>query len=131
MALKLLPVMPAILRPILPLDGDDYSNSDLNVLYGRVINANNAVLDVETSFDESNPPNRTLYLKLLNELQHAIDGLIDTSVTAESLRYSSTSLKSLTDILKGKEGRFRQTLLGRRVDYSGRSVIVPGPHLRL
>ncbi|MGP1922472.1 MAG: hypothetical protein ACTS5F_00035 [Candidatus Hodgkinia cicadicola] len=129
--LKLLPVMPAVLRPILPLDGDDYSNSDLNVLYGRVINANNAVLDVETSFDENKPPNRTLYLKLLNELQRAIDGLIDTSVTTESLRYSSTPLKSLTDILKGKEGRFRQTLLGRRVDYSGRSVIAPGPHLRL
>ncbi|MGP1918130.1 MAG: hypothetical protein ACTS4U_00220 [Candidatus Hodgkinia cicadicola] len=130
--LKLLPVMPAVLRPILPLGEDGgFSNSDLNVLYGKVINANNAVLDIETSFTESKAPNRDLYLKLLKELQQAIDELIDTSVTAETLRYNSTPLKSLTDILKGKEGRFRQTLLGRRVDYSGRSVIAPGPHLRL
>ncbi|MGP1916277.1 MAG: hypothetical protein ACTS6G_02475 [Candidatus Hodgkinia cicadicola] len=130
--LKLLPVMPAILRPILPLEGDDnFSNSDLNVLYGRVINANNAVLDSENSFTASKAPNRTVYLKLLNELQHAIDELIDTSVTTESVRYSSTPMKSLTSILKGKEGRFRQSLLGRRVDYSARSVIAPGPHLRL
>ncbi len=124
--------MPAILRPVRPLEGEDnFSNSDLNVLYGKVINANNAVLDAESSLTEGKAPSRVVYLKLLKELQNAIDELIDTSITAESLRYNSTPLKSLTNILKGKEGRFRQSLLGRRVDYSGRSVIAPGPHLRL
>ncbi|MGP1917038.1 MAG: hypothetical protein ACTS6P_00185 [Candidatus Hodgkinia cicadicola] len=130
--LKLLPVMPAVLRPILPLRGNDnFSTSDLNVLYGKVITANNAVLKIEGSFTEDKAPNRAVYLSLLKELQQAIDELIDTSVTTETLRYNSTPLKSLTDILKGKEGRFRQSLLGRRVDYSGRTVIAPGPHLRL
>ncbi|MGP1917717.1 MAG: DNA-directed RNA polymerase subunit beta', partial [Candidatus Hodgkinia cicadicola] len=130
--LKLLPVMPAVLRPILPLRGNDnFSTSDLNILYGKVITANNAVLKIEGSFTEDKAPSRMVYLSLLRELQQAIDELIDTSVTTETLRYNSTPLKSLTDILKGKEGRFRQSLLGRWVDYSGRTIIAPGPHLRL
>ncbi|MFP3038937.1 MAG: hypothetical protein ACKEQK_00235 [Candidatus Hodgkinia cicadicola] len=125
--LKLLPVPPTCLRPVMNLETN--STSDLNILYGRVINANNSLIEVLQSSGAI--IDRLLFLKLSKELQNAVDDLLDTSTSLDTMRYNSVSLKSLTDSLKGKEGRFRQTLLGRRVDYSGRSVIIPGPSLRL
>lgn len=115
----------------MPLEGDKYGGSDLNILYGNVINANNELLEMENALTTNETPNRLTYLNLIKKLQQAVDELIDVSIVADTMKYNSISLKSLTDILTGKVGRFRQTLLGRRVDYSGRSVIVPGPKLRL
>jgi DNA-directed RNA polymerase subunit beta' len=128
MVLTALPVIPPDLRPMVALDGGRYATSDLNDLYRRVINRNNRL-------------KKLLELKapeviLVNEkrmLQEAVDSLIDNMARAGSRQLSSQRrpLRSLADMLKGKQGRFRQNLLGKRVDYSGRSVIVVGPELKL
>ena len=127
MILTVLPVLPPDLRPMVPLDGGRYATSDLNDLYRRVINRNNRLKKlIEIQAPE---------VIIVNEkrmLQEAVDALIDNSVRFGTQQLSSRRrpLKSLADILKGKEGRFRQNLLGKRVDYSGRSVIVGGPELK-
>src|SRR5690625_2481450 len=125
--IQYLPVIPPELRPLVPLDGGRFASSDLNDLYRRVIIRNNRL-------------KRLLEIKapeviLRNEkrmLQEAVDSLFDNSRKANAVKAEGgRSLKSLSDILKGKQGRFRQNLLGKRVDYSGRSVIVVGPELKL
>jgi len=128
MFLTVLPVLPPALRPMVQLDGGRYASSDLNDLYRRVINRNNRLkylLDI-------NAPE----VILRNEkrmLQEAVDALIDNGMRSGHTTVASTGqtrlLKSLADMLKGKQGRFRQNLLGKRVDYSGRSVIVGDPNL--
>ncbi len=127
MIIKYLPVIPPDLRPLVPLDGGRFASSDLNDLYRRVIIRNNRL-------------KRLLEIKapeviLRNEkrmLQEAVDSLFDNSRKANAVKAEGgRALKSLSDILKGKQGRFRQNLLGKRVDYSGRSVIVVGPSLKL
>jgi len=125
--LKNLPVLPPDLRPMVQLSGGRFATSDLNDLYRRVINRNNRLKKL---IDLGAPE-----IILRNEkrmLQEAVDALIDSSQRS-SLRSSAllTSLRSLSDMLRGKQGRFRQNLLGKRVDYSGRSVIVVGPELNL
>lgn len=125
--IQYLPVIPPELRPLVPLDGGRFASSDLNDLYRRVIIRNNRL-------------KRLLEIKapeviLRNEkrmLQEAVDSLFDNSRKSNAVKAEGgRSLKSLSDILKGKQGRFRQNLLGKRVDYSGRSVIVVGPELKL
>src|SRR3989338_11246486 len=132
MFLKTIPVIPTALRPMVPLDGGRYATSDVNDLYRRVINRNNRLRKLK----EINAPD----VILRNEkriLQEAVDSLIDNSIrhgasAAGALTAAQRRpLKSLSDNLKGKRGLFRQNLLGKRVDYSGRSVIVVGPELRL
>jgi len=130
MILNVVPVIPPDLRPMVQLDGGRFASSDLNDLYRRVINRNNRLKRLK----ELHAPE----VILRNEkrmLQEAVDALIDNEMRSGKTVIASTgqrrSLKSLADILKGKEGRFRQNLLGKRVDYSGRSVIVVGPHLKL
>ena len=130
MFLTILPVLPPDLRPMVQLDGGRYASSDLNDLYRRVINRNNRL---KYLFQISAP---TVIIR--NEqrmLQEAIDALIDNGMRTSTLTRATTGgrrlLKSLADMLKGKKGRFRRSLLGKRVDYSGRSVIVVGPELRL
>ncbi len=130
MVLKAIPVVPPELRPLVPLDGGRFASSDLNDLYRRVINRNNRL---KRLYDLKAPE-----VILRNEkrmLQEAVDALFDNNMRSGKTVISSTgqrrSLKSLADILKGKQGRFRQNLLGKRVDYSGRSVIVVGPKLKL
>lgn len=127
MILEVLPVLPPELRPMVQLDGGRFGSSDLNELYRRVINRNNRLKKML----ELNTPE----LILNNEkrmLQEAVNALIDNSKTDRPITNSSGRvLKSLSDILRGKQGRFRQNLLGKRVDYSGRSVIVVGPELKL
>ncbi|MEK7209220.1 MAG: DNA-directed RNA polymerase subunit beta' [Patescibacteria group bacterium] len=131
MFLTVIPVIPPDLRPIVPLDGGRHATSDVNDLYRRVINRNNRLKKLQ----ELNAPE----VILRNEkriLQEAVDSLIDNSIRrgqgANSMSQSQRRpLKSLADNLKGKQGRFRQNLLGKRVDYSGRSVIVIGPELKL
>ncbi len=127
MIVKIVPVIPPELRPLVPLDGGRFASSDLNDLYRRVIIRNNRL-------------KRLLEVKapeviLRNEkrmLQEAVDSLFDNSKKASAVKTESNRpLKSLSDSLKGKQGRFRQNLLGKRVDYSGRSVIVVGPELNL
>lgn len=127
MILEVLPVMPPELRPLVPLDGGRFASSDLNDLYRRVINRNNRL-------------RKLLELKapeviIRNEkrmLQEAVDALMDNGRRGRVLKGANNRpLKSLSDSLKGKQGRFRQNLLGKRVDYSGRSVIVVGPELKL
>lgn len=127
MILKVLPVLPPDLRPLVPLDGGRFATSDLNDLYRRVINRNNRLkrlLDL-------NAPD----IIVRNEkrmLQEAVDGLLDNGRRGRPiLGTNKRPLKSLADMIKGKQGRFRQNLLGKRVDYSGRSVIVVGPTLKL
>ncbi len=127
MVLTVLPVLPPDLRPLVPLDGGRFATSDLNDLYRRVINRNNRLkrlLDL-------NAPD----IIVRNEkrmLQEAVDGLLDNGRRGRPiLGTNKRPLKSLADMIKGKQGRFRQNLLGKRVDYSGRSVIVVGPTLRL
>ncbi|HNB84749.1 MAG TPA: DNA-directed RNA polymerase subunit beta' [Pseudomonadales bacterium] len=127
MVLKVLPVLPPDLRPLVPLDGGRFATSDLNDLYRRVINRNNRLkrlLDL-------NAPD----IIVRNEkrmLQEAVDALLDNGRRGRAITGSTKRpLKSLADMIKGKQGRFRQNLLGKRVDYSGRSVIVVGPTLRL
>jgi len=120
--------LPPELRPMVPLDGGRYATADLNDLYRRVINRNNRL-------------KKLILLKspdviLTNEkrmLQEAVDALIDNTKRsgAQALSSRRRPLKSLADMLRGKQGRFRQNLLGKRVDYSGRSVIVVGPELKL
>ena len=127
MILRVLPVIPPDLRPMVQLSGGRFAASDLNDLYRRVINRNNRLKHL---IDLGAPE-----IILRNEkrmLQEAVDSLIDSS-QARSSRRSRTgkTLKSLSDMLRGKQGRFRQNLLGKRVDYSGRSVIVVGPELKL
>jgi DNA-directed RNA polymerase subunit beta' len=128
MILTVLPVLPPDLRPMVALDGGRYASSDLNDLYRRVINRNNRL----QKLIELRAPE----IIIINEkrmLQEAVDSLIDNTARLGRQQLSSQNrpLKSLADILKGKQGRFRQNLLGKRVDYSARSVIVVGPDLRL
>ncbi|MCB6183742.1 DNA-directed RNA polymerase subunit beta' [Leeia sp. TBRC 13508] len=127
MVMEVLPVLPPDLRPLVPLDGGRFATSDLNDLYRRVINRNNRL-------------KRLLELKapeiiVRNEkrmLQEAVDSLLDNGRRGKAMTGANKRpLKSLADMIKGKGGRFRQNLLGKRVDYSGRSVIVVGPQLRL
>jgi DNA-directed RNA polymerase subunit beta' len=131
MFLTNLPVMPADLRPMVQLDGGRYATSDLNDLYRRVINRNNRLKRLL----ELNAP-EVICRNEKRMLQEAVDALIDNSARrGQRAVMASTGqkrqLKSLADYLKGKQGRFRQNLLGKRVDYSGRSVIVVGPELKL
>ena len=127
MIMSFLPVIPPDLRPMVQLDGGRFATSDLNDLYRRVINRNNRLKRLL----ELGAPN----VIIRNEkrmLQEAVDSLIDNSQRGKALsRRGRRELKSLSDMLKGKKGRFRRNLLGKRVDYSGRSVIVVGPKLRL
>jgi DNA-directed RNA polymerase subunit beta' len=127
MVLTVLPVLPPDLRPLVPLDGGRFATSDLNDLYRRVINRNNRLKRLL----ELNAPD----IIVRNEkrmLQEAVDALLDNGRRGRAITGSNKRpLKSLADMIKGKQGRFRQNLLGKRVDYSGRSVIVVGPTLRL
>jgi len=124
-AMTVLPILPPDLRPMVALDGGRYATSDLNDLYRRVINRNNRLKKLL----ELNAPD-VIVINEKRMLQEAVDVLIDNSRTKQTAR-GRRPLRSLSDMLKGKQGRFRQNLLGKRVDYSGRSVIVVGPHLRL
>lgn len=130
MILTTLPVIPPDLRPMVQLDGGRFAASDLNDLYRRVINRNNRLKRLV----ELNAP-EVICRNEKRMLQEAVDALIDNSARHGKTVTASTGqkrmLKSIADILKGKQGRFRQNLLGKRVDYSGRSVIVVGPRLRL
>ena len=127
MILDAIPVIPPDIRPMVQLDGGRFATSDLNDLYRRIINRNNRL-------------KRLLDLKapdiiVRNEkrmLQEAVDALIDNGRRGRAVTGpGNRALKSLSDMLKGKQGRFRQNLLGKRVDYSGRSVIVVGPELKI
>ena len=127
MVLSVLPVLPPDLRPLVPLDGGRFATSDLNDLYRRVINRNNRLKRLL----ELNAPD----IIVRNEkrmLQESVDALLDNGRRGRAITGSNKRpLKSLADMIKGKQGRFRQNLLGKRVDYSGRSVIVVGPTLKL
>jgi DNA-directed RNA polymerase subunit beta' len=127
MILSVIPVIPPDLRPLVPLDGGRFATSDLNDLYRRVINRNNRLKRLQ----ELSAPE----IIIRNEkrmLQEAVDALFDNGRGGRAILGSNgRPLKSLSDMLKGKQGRFRQNLLGKRVDYSGRTVIVVGPDLRL
>lgn len=127
MILDVVPVLPPDLRPLVPLDGGRFATSDLNDLYRRVINRNNRLKRLL----ELNAPG----IIIRNEkrmLQEAVDALFDNGRRGKTITGANKRpLKSLSDIIKGKQGRFRQNLLGKRVDYSGRSVIVVGPELKL
>ncbi|PIP55567.1 MAG: DNA-directed RNA polymerase subunit beta' [Candidatus Zambryskibacteria bacterium CG_4_9_14_3_um_filter_42_9] len=129
MFLTRIPVIPPAIRPMVPLDGGRYATSDVNDLYRRVINRNNRLKKLK----DINAPD----VILRNEkriLQEAVDALIDNTIRSSSVSGNQSQrrpLKSLSDNLKGKRGLFRQNLLGKRVDYSGRSVIVVGPELKL
>ncbi len=128
--LTVVPVIPPDLRPMIALPGGRFATSDLNDLYRRVINRNNRLKKLM----DLNAP-EVICRNEMRMLQEAVDALIDNSAAHGSRGASSTNgrrkLKSLSDLLKGKQGRFRQNLLGKRVDYSGRSVIVVGPELKL
>ena len=127
MILEVIPVIPPDLRPLVPLEGGRFATSDLNDLYRRVINRNNRLKKLIGI--------KAPEVILRNEkrmLQEAVDALFDNGRRSRAVRGDGNrSLKSLSDLLKGKQGRFRQNLLGKRVDYSGRSVIVVGPELKL
>jgi DNA-directed RNA polymerase subunit beta' len=128
MVMDVLPVIPPDLRPLVMLDGGRFATYDLNELYRRVLNRNNRLQRLKDL--------RAPDIIIRNEkrmLQGAVDTLFDNSRQSKIVKSSSNKrpLKSLTDMLKGKHGRFRQNLLGKRVDYSGRSVIVVGPELKL
>jgi len=127
MIMDVVPVIPPDLRPLVPLDGGRFATSDLNDLYRRVINRNNRLQKLIQ--------HRAPEVILRNEkrmLQESVDALFDNGRRSKAIRgRGKRPLKSLSDMLKGKQGRFRQNLLGKRVDYSGRSVIVVGPELRL
>ncbi len=126
MILTVLPIVPPDLRPIVQLAGGKYTSSDLNDLYRRIINRNNRLKKLLEL--------KTPEIILRNEkrmLQEAVDALIDITIKKEKIIIGRKVIKSLADNLKGKEGRFRQNLLGKRVDYSARSVIVVGPELRI
>src|ERR671933_3095743 len=127
MILDVLPVIPPELRPLVPLDGGRFATSDLNDLYRRVINRNNRLKKLM----ELKAP-EVIVRNEKRMLQEAVDALFDNGRRGRVLRGANNRpLKSLSDTLKGKQGRFRQNLLGKRVDYSGRSVIVVGPELKL
>ena len=127
MILDVIPVIPPELRPLVPLDGGRFATSDLNDLYRRVINRNNRLKKL---LDLKAPD--VIVRNEKRMLQEAVDALFDNGRRGRVLRGSNNRpLKSLSDTLKGKQGRFRQNLLGKRVDYSGRSVIVVGPELKL
>ena len=126
MILDVIPVIPPDLRPLIPLDGGRFATSDLNDLYRRVINRNNRL----KRLIELDAPE----IIIRNEkrmLQEAVDALIDNGRRGRIVTQNNRPLKSLSDSLRGKQGRFRQNLLGKRVDYSGRSVIVVGPELEM
>ena len=127
MMLEVIPVIPPDLRPLVPLDGGRFATSDLNDLYRRVINRNNRLKRLQ----ELNAPD----IIIRNEkrmLQESVDALLDNGRRGKTFTGpNKRPLRSLSDMLKGKQGRFRQNLLGKRVDYSGRSVIVVGPYLKL
>ena len=126
MILDVIPVIPPDLRPLIPLDGGRFATSDLNDLYRRVINRNNRL----KRLIELDAPE----IIIRNEkrmLQEAVDALIDNGRRGRIVAQNNRPLKSLSDSLRGKQGRFRQNLLGKRVDYSGRSVIVVGPELQM
>jgi DNA-directed RNA polymerase subunit beta' len=127
MILIVLPVIPPDLRPLVPLEGGRFATSDLNDLYRRVINRNNRLKNLLQL--------KTPEVIIRNEkrmLQEAVDALFDNGRHGRAVTGAGNrALKSLSDMLKGKSGRFRQNLLGKRVDYSGRSVIVIGPELKL
>ena len=127
MVLDVLPVLPPDLRPMVPLDGGRYASSDLNDLYRRVINRNNRLKKLM----ELGAP-EVIIRNEKRMLQEAVDNLIDNGKRGKAVQGSKQrDLKSLTAMLGGKQGRFRQNLLGKRVDYSGRSVIVVGPELKM
>src|SRR6185295_11404687 len=130
MILKVIPVIPPDLSPMVPLDGCRFATSDLNDLYRRVINRNNRLRRLYSL----NAP-EVISRNEKRMLQEAVDALIDNSARQTKTVIAATGrkrqLKSLADFLKGKQGRFRQNLLGKRIDYSGRSVIVVGPSLLL
>ena len=127
MIMNVLPVIPPDIRPMVQLDGGRFATSDLNDLYRRVINRNNRL----KRLIQLNAPD----IIIRNEkrmLQEAVDALIDNGRRGRAVTGANNrALKSLSDMLKGKQGRFRQNLLGKRVDYSGRSVIVVGPSLKI
>ena len=127
MMLKVVPIIPPDLRPLVPLDGGRFATSDLNDLYRRVINRNNRLKRLQELIAPE--------IIIRNEkrmLQEAVDALFDNGRRGKTITGpNKRPLKSLSDMLKGKQGRFRQNLLGKRVDYSGRSVIVVGPELKL
>ncbi len=127
MVVRIVPVIPPDLRPLVPLEGGRFATSDLNELYRRLINRNNRL----RKFLEMKVPAMIIRHEM-RMLQEAVDALFDNSKKSNTMRSGNNrALKSLSDIIKGKSGRFRQNLLGKRVDYSGRSVIVVGPELKL
>src|SRR5438876_3029005 len=127
MILEVVPVLPPDLRPLVPLEGGRFATSDLNDLYRRVINRNNRLKRLM----ELRAPD-IIIRNAKGRLQEAVDALFDNGRRSRAVRgQGNRPLKSLSDMLKGKQGRFRQNLLGKRVDYSGRSVIVVGPELKL
>ncbi len=128
MIMKIVPVIPPDLRPLVPLDGGRFATSDLNDLYRRVINRNNRL----KRLIELRAPGIIIIRNEKRMLQEAVDALFDNGRRGRVITGANKRpLKSLSDMLKGKQGRFRQNLLGKRVDYSGRSVIVTGPELKL
>ena len=127
MVLRAIPVIPPDLRPMVQLDGGRFATSDLNELYRRIINRNNRL----KKFKEMGVP-KIIMRNEMRMLQEAVDNLLDNGRRGRPATGSGNrALKSLSDLLKGKQGRFRQNLLGKRVDYSGRSVIVVGPELKI
>nr|QFQ42415.1 RNA polymerase beta' subunit [Bredia gibba] len=129
MVLCLLPVLPPELRPIIQIDGDKLMSSDINELYRRVIYRNNTLTDLLTT-NRSTPGELVMCQEKL--VQEAVDTLLDNGIRGQPIRDGHNKIyKSFSDVIEGKEGRFRETMLGKRVDYSGRSVIVVGPSLPL
>nr|YP_004563858.1 RNA polymerase beta [Nelumbo lutea]ACN49314.1 RNA polymerase beta [Nelumbo lutea]AFH01532.1 RNA polymerase beta [Nelumbo lutea] len=129
MVLCLLPVLPPELRPIIQIDGGKLMSSDINELYRRVIYRNNTLTDLLTT-SRSTPGESVMCQEKL--VQEAVDTLLDNGIRGQPMRDGHNKVyKSFSDVIEGKEGRFRETLLGKRVDYSGRSVIVVGPSLSL
>nr|YP_010632829.1 RNA polymerase beta [Acanthus mollis]WBP64500.1 RNA polymerase beta [Acanthus mollis] len=129
MVLCLLPVLPPELRPIIQIDGGKFMSSDINELYRRVIYRNNTLTDLLTT-SRSTPGELVMCQEKL--VQEAVDTLLDNGIRGQPMRDGHNKVyKSFSDVIEGKEGRFRETLLGKRVDYSGRSVIVVGPSLSL
>nr|YP_009715869.1 RNA polymerase beta' subunit [Swertia leducii]QGL08978.1 RNA polymerase beta' subunit [Swertia leducii] len=129
MVLCLLPVLPPELRPIIQIDGGKLMSSDINELYRRVIYRNNTLTDLLTT-SRSTPAELLMCQEKL--VQEAVDTLLDNGIRGQPMKDSHNKVyKSFSDVIEGKEGRFRETLLGKRVDYSGRSVIVVGPSLSL
>nr|YP_009581771.1 RNA polymerase beta [Isopyrum manshuricum]QBK50182.1 RNA polymerase beta [Isopyrum manshuricum] len=129
MVLCLLPVLPPELRPIIEIDGGKLMSSDINELYRRVLYRNNTLIDLLTT-SRSTPEELVMSQEKL--IQEAVDSLLDNGMHGQPIRDGHNRVyKSFSDVIEGKEGRFRETLLGKRVDYSGRSVIVVGPSLSL